>query len=117
MVSFMIKQSERVFLIETKDLQYAVAAGKGGELQHLHFGRKCKIEDFEAVKINEQNSNHSALDFIKTEYTPFGGIMYRECALKCTFADGCRETKLDYSGFKIEGSTLKIMMLDSAYSL
>lgn len=117
MVSFMIKQNKRVFLIETNDLQYAVAAGKGGELQHLHFGRKCKIEDFEAVKINEQNSNHSALDFIKTEYTPFGGIMYRECALKCTFADGCRETKLDYSGFKIEGSTLKIIMLDSAYSL
>lgn len=50
MVSFMIKQSERVFLIETKDLQYAVAAGKGGELQHLHFGRKCKSRILKQLK-------------------------------------------------------------------
>lgn len=113
----MIKQNGRVFLIETKDLQYAVAAGRGGELQHLHFGKKCKIGDFETVDIGEQNSNHSSLDFTKTEYTPFGGTMYRECALKCTFADGCRETKLDYSDFKSNGNTLEIMMTDSAYSL
>ena len=113
----MIKQNKSVFLIETKDLQYAVAIGKGSELQHLHFGKKCRLEDFEIMNQSEQNSNHSPLDFTKTEYVPFGGTMYRECALKCTFADGCRETKLEYSGFKIEGNTLKITMIDSAYSL
>ncbi len=113
----MIKQNKSVFLMETKDLQYAVAIGKGSELQHLHFGKKCRLEDFEIMNQSEQNSNHSPLDFTKTEYVPFGGTMYRECALKCTFADGCRETKLEYSGFKIEGNTLKITMIDSAYSL
>ena len=72
-----------IFVLETENLQYVAGAGKNG-FYHLHWGGKCPCDDFAANELSEQNSNHSVMDLTKTEYVPFGGTMYRECALKCT---------------------------------
>lgn len=105
-----------IFILETENLQYVLNAGKGGVF-NLHWGAKCPAEDFEDVKLKEQNSNHSALDLARTEYAPFGGTMYREHAIKCEFYDGCRDTALDFAGADITDSTLEIKLLDGSYGL
>ncbi len=111
-----IERTKNIFVLETENCQYVVGAGKNG-LYHLHWGGKCTKEDFEINELGEQNSCHSVLDFTKTEYVPFGGTMYRECALKCEFADGCRDTVLEYADYKILTDSLEIIMKDPKYGL
>ena len=69
-----ILQKDSIFILETKNLQYAISADETG-VYHLHWGDKCRIEDFEIPHYHEENSNHPALDFAKTEYIPFGSTM------------------------------------------
>lgn len=111
-----ILQKDSIFILETKNLQYAISADETG-VYHLHWGDKCRIEDFEIPHYHEENSNHPALDFAKTEYIPLGSTMYRECALKCVFSDGCRDTVLKYQDYKINGNTLEINLCDKHYPL
>lgn len=105
-----------IFVLETKNYQYVLGAGELG-VYHLHWGSPCPQEDFEITELEEQNSNHAALDFIPTEYAPFGGTIYRECALKCMFADGCRDTVLKYEKSNITDDTLEIYLRDDKYGL
>lgn len=111
-----IKNKNGVFILETDNLQYVIGAGKEG-IYHLHWGGKCAESDFVIAETDEQNSNHTPLDFTKTEFVPFGGTMYRECAVKCEFADGCRDTKLTYVDFKITNNSLEIITKDDKYGL
>lgn len=107
---------KKIFILETDNTQYAIGISGNG-VMHLHWGKKCCIDDFEDFATQEENSNHSELDFCKTEYIPFGGTMYRECALKCNFADGCRDTTLEYEDYEIKTNTLKIKLRDKHYDL
>ena len=111
-----IKRTKNIFSLETENCQYVFGAGKNG-LYHLHWGKKCPAEDFEISELTEQNSNHAVLDFTKTEYVPFGGTMYRECALKCTYADGCRDTVLAFADCNIRQDGAEIVMKDDQYGL
>lgn len=110
------ERSKNIFSLETENYQYVFCAGKSG-VYHLHWGGKCQINDFGATELSEKNSNHSVLDFTKTEYVPFGGTMYRECALKCVFDDGCRDTVLEYEGCDIKPDRIEITMKDPKYGL
>ena len=110
------KSKGNIFSIVSGDMQYALCAGPGGAA-HLHWGAVCPAEDFEEPPLREENSNHAPLDFIKTEYIPYGGTMYREYALKCSFSNGCRETALKYSGAEINGGTLEITLEDESCGL
>ena len=110
------QRHENIFSLETQNYQYVLGAGKIG-VYHLHWGGKCRIEDFETCELSEQNSNHSVLDFTKTEYVPFGGTMYREYALKCVFDDGCRDTVLEYDNCNIKADCIEIILKDRKYGL
>ncbi len=107
---------DNIFVLETENTHYALASGPNG-IEHLHWGKKCRVDDYEYHEVYEVNSNHAAMDFCKTEYIPFGSTMYREVALKCTFADGCRETVLDFIGAEKDGNTLRVKLEDRAYGL
>ena len=72
-----ILENNGVFILETENTHYVMAVDKNGILTHLHWGDKCAIEDYAPVfKGNESSSNHSARDLSKTEYIPYGGIVY-----------------------------------------
>ena len=43
--------------------------------------------------------------------------MYRECALKCTYADGCRDTVLAFADCNIRQDGAEIVMKDDQYGL
>lgn len=105
-----------IFVLETKKYQYVIGAGELG-IYHLHWGTPCPREDFEINELEEQNSNHSSLDFTPTEYAPYGGTIYREYALKCLFEDGCRDTVLKYKDSKITENTLELILNDDKYGL
>lgn len=117
-----IYDNNGVFVLETQNTHYAMAVDCEGVINHLHWGKPCKIDDYKSVyKPWERNSNHSARDCCKTEYLPYGGSVYRPVAFVAKHGDGCRETVLTYDSHKIsEGEDyilLEIELSDKPYSL
>lgn len=113
----MIIDKNNIFVLETKNTHYVLGVDKYGYNHHLHWGKKCNADDYYIQEIKDQNSNHSVLDEFKQEYTPFGQTMYRGCAIKAEFADGCRDICLNYNGYEIEENTLKLKFSDNVYPL
>lgn len=106
-----------IFVLETKNTHYVVGIDKNSNNRHIHWGRKCRTEDYCIYNIWDENSFHTMLDEIKQEYTPFGKTMYRECTAKAEFSDGCREINLKFSGFETEDDALRLKFEDVCYPL
>jgi alpha-galactosidase len=118
----LIYEANGVFVLETKNTHYVMAVDKEGVLTHLHWGDKCAIEDYASLYTgNESSSNHSARDLCKTEYIPYGGIVYRPPAFMATYPDGCRESLLTYKDFNIseidDCFMLEVILEDKPYNL
>ena len=118
----LIYEANGVFVLETKNTHYVMAVDKEGILTHLHWGDKCAIEDYSSLYTGNENcSNHSPRDISKTEYIPYGGIVYRPPAFMATYPDGCRESLLTYKNFSISKTTnaflLEIFLEDKPYNL
>lgn len=50
---------KNLFVLETKNTHYVMAVDSEGHLRHLHWGGKCKVEDYFCSEAEERNSNHS----------------------------------------------------------
>ena len=109
--------ADKIFVIETKNTQYVMGVDGNGILRHLHWGGKASAQDYEVSPEWERNSNHSELDCISEEYSPFGGTRYRGCAFKCEYFDKCRDTVLTFKDAKQENGALDITLTDAAYSI
>ena len=107
---------DNCFVLETPHTHYAFGVADG-ELQHIHWGEKCPRLDYTVPNYREEVSQHPASEFDKREYVPFGGTNYRECALKCTFSDGCRDTVLQYDSYTLKDDTLTVICKDRHYPL
>ena len=108
---------KNIIAIETKNTHYVLGIDKSGVLHCVHWGKKANLADYEVVEKREINSNHSVLDCTQTEYTVFGGTMYRGCAFKCTYGDGCRDSVFKYkSHIQCDGS-LEVTLADAAYNV
>ena len=112
-----IKGDGNIFVLETKNTHYVIGIDSLGCNRHIHWGGKCDISDYSMHTYGDENSNHSQLDNFKQEYTPFGKTLYRDCAIKANFADGCREIELVYKGYNIDGNMLTLSFEDSYYPL
>ena len=108
---------EPIFILETKNTHYVVGTDDFGNAHQIYWGRKCPVDDYEMPDVGDRDSNHKKLDEFFEEYTPFGKTMYRECAVKATFADGCREINLTYVGYKADGNRLSLTFKDVYYPL
>ncbi len=108
---------DNIFVLETERTQYVFGIDNSGLNRHLHWGAKCDPADYFIETFGDENSNHTMLDEYRQEYTVFGSTMYRECALKVRFSDGCRELDLQYDGFAQEGDTLEVRFSDRHYPL
>lgn len=106
---------DNIFVLETERTQYVFGIDNSGLNRHLHWGAKCDPADYFIETFGDENSNHTMLDEYRQEYTVFGSTMYRECALKVCFPDGCRELDLQYDGFAQEGDTLEVQFSDRHY--
>ena len=109
--------SGNIFYLETKNGCYVFGVDGSGLLCHLHWGEKLPKNDFELSETEERNSNHSSKDYIREEYSVFGGTRYREVSLKCIYSDGCRDGVFLYKSAKQEENRLTITLEDSAYDI
>lgn len=108
---------DNIFVLETKNTHYVLGVDKKGYNRHLHWGKKCRLEDYSIPDIWHENSNHTALDMAKQEFTVFGGTMYRESDLKVQFPDKCREIDLQFVDAKADDNTLTVVLKDKHYPL
>ncbi|MGN0515919.1 alpha-galactosidase [Eubacterium sp.] len=107
---------EKIFAVDTKSLTYALGVDDLGRLHHIYWGKRINRDDFEIPQLWDCNSNHSDLDCAKQEYTAFGGKMYRNCAFKCTYGDGCRDSVFTYKDCDEGENELVIVLEDKAYN-
>ncbi|MCX7903324.1 MAG: alpha-galactosidase [Caloramator sp.] len=112
----MIKVLNDIFVLEGKNIQYAFGPYKG-LLRHIYFGNKVDERDFQHFDIEDISSNDSAYDIAWEEYTPWGGLRYKEPAVKVRFSDGTRDLVLEYYGFLIEEDILRIRFRDKFYPI
>lgn len=110
-----ITTDNNIFILETKSTHYVFGIDDSGYNRHIHWGRKCRCDDYELKCQGHENSNHSQLDRYKQELTVFGSTMYRDCSLKAEFSDKCRELDLKYKGCKNDGSSLAVAFEDKYY--
>jgi len=108
---------KKVFVIETKNTHYVMGTNEKGILRHLHWGKKAPKEDYIVSPEWERNSNHSELDYISEEYSPFGGTRYRSCAFKCEYFDKCRDTVFTFESADEKKDSLDITLTDRAYHI
>ena len=108
---------KNIIAIETKNTHYVLGVDKSGVLHCVHWGKKANFADYEVVEKREINSNHSVLDCTQTEYTVFGGTMYRGCAFKCTYGDGCRDSVFKYKSHIQRDGSLDVTLTDPAYNV
>lgn len=112
-----IVRDDNVFILDTKNTHYVLGVDKFGINRHLYWGDKCSVDDYEIDLQKGENAHNTVLDEIKQEYSAFGSTMYRDCAVKTTFADGCRELDLRYFDYKKTDNTLSLILRDSYYPL
>lgn len=108
---------KNIIAIETKNTHYVLGVDKSGVLHCVHWGKKANFADYGVVEKREINSNHSVLDCTQTEYTVFGGTMYRGCAFKCTYGDGCRDSVFKYKSHIQRDGSLDVTLVDPAYNV
>ncbi len=106
-----------IFVIETKNTHYVLGADENGLMRHIHWGDKADPDDYEIEHTYDINSNHSGLDRVNMEYTVFGGKMYRNCAFKCQYFDGCRDSVFTFKSANEENGKLQITLTDKAYDI
>lgn len=108
---------DNIFVLETKNTHYVLGVDKNGYNRHIHWGKKCCLADYSAKDIWHENSNHTELDMARQEYTPFGGTMYRESAIKVQFPDHCREIELKLDKAEATDNELTVILSDKVYPL
>ena len=113
----MIINKDNTFIIENSKSHYVFGIDDKGRNQFLHWGKKCRIEDYLATEKSPLTSYHGNLDAVCQELTPYGLTMYRNYDIKARFEDGCREIALDYLSFEINGNDLKVIFKDKHYPL
>lgn len=108
---------DNIFVLETKNTHYVLGIDKYGLNHHLHWGKKCDVDDYGIETNGDENSNHTMLDEFRQEYTVWGGTMYRECSLKAEFSDKCRELDLKFEGYDSNANCLSLNFTDKHYPL
>lgn len=112
-----LKSENNLFVLRTKNTDYALCIDENGYNRHIHWGKKCRVEDYFVQCTGDENSNHTRLDEYKQEITPFGGTMYRDCDMKVLFSDGCREIDLEFVESTVAENSLTLVFRDKVYPL
>jgi len=113
-----VSEGKQIFSVDTCGMSYVFALDVTGLLRHLYWGKKLNNpEEFIIHPVPEISSNDLPVDQTWEEYTPWGGLRFKESSLKATFSDGVRDVVLKYDGYSVEGDHLVIRMKDACYPL
>ena len=111
-------EKNKLYSISGKNTHYLFALDERGVLKHLYWGEKARcLEDFIAGYTGEGSSNDPGIDILPEEYSPWGGLRYKEPCLKAEFGDGTRDLALVFKEHEIAGDILSVNFVDSCYPL
>lgn len=108
---------DRIFVLQTKNSMYVMEQDHRGLLRHLYWGcRAGSGTDFEELPEEEwENSYHPFADKTMEEYAPFGGLRYKETALKLEYSDGTKDFRYRVEGYETAQNSLFIRLKDIFY--
>lgn len=102
-----------IWVLEAGKMAYAVGVDGAGNLHHLYWGRRLPFAaDYPRAVLPEEYGFDSPLQRIREEYPPWGGMRYKEGALKVVYSNGERDLLLRYDSFSIQGEQLQISLVD-----
>jgi len=121
-MSIKIANDKKEWFLETKNTTYVIGIDENKNLQHLYWGEKLPcIIDYPGVLLKQEFPFDNFEQIIKEEFSPWGGIRFKEPGLKVIYEDQVRDLILKYKTYKLIDSdkykTLIIYLIDSAYNL
>ncbi len=121
-MSIKIVNDEKKWFIETKNMAYIIGVDEDKNLQHLYWGEKLPyVSDYPRVLLPQEFPFDNFEQIIKEEFSPWGGIRYKEPGIKVTYEDQVRDLILRYKTYKLIDSDkckkLIIYLVDSIYNL
>lgn len=121
-MSIKIAKDEKKWFLETKNMAYVIGIDEDKNLQHLYWGEKLPyISDYPSALLQQDLPFDNFEQIIKEEFSPWGGIRYKEPGLKVTYEDQVRDLILKYKTHKLINSDrceiLTIYLIDSTYDL
>lgn len=114
-------ESEKTFLLQTRNTSYAFCVGEKDYLLHLHWGGKVNgPEDLPTVqelaqRVTLVGRGSDRVELL--EYRSWGGASTKEPALKITFPDGTRNLYLVYKSHDVNGDTLRVNLAEPQYGV
>ncbi len=125
----MIRQLDKVFVLDTKNTTYALRVMESGHLEHLYYGEKIDIrEAADAEPLCEKqafapgNSNiyndklpNLSLENIRLEMSSYGKSDIREPFIEVTHADGSFTSDFLYHSCEIREGKIPLSTLPSSY--
>ena len=118
-----IHTAPRAWILETRNTAYALGLNASGALVHRYWGPRLPfVADYPPARDpGEWCSFYGRRELALEEYPAYGGATYREPCFKATFADGVRDTVLEFKSSRVEpderGSELQIVLEDAHYPL
>ena len=122
-LSIKILNDKKKWFLKTKNTAYVMGIDEDKNLQHLYWGEKLPyINDYPRVLLQQDLPFNNFEQIIKEEFSPWGGIRYKEPGLKIIYEDQVRDLILKYKNYKLIDSDNKckkliIYLIDSAYNL
>jgi len=121
-LSIKIANDKKKWFIETKNMVYVIGVDEKKNLQHLYWGEKLPyISDYPRVLLPQEFPFDNFEQIIKEEFSPWGGIRYKEPGLRVIYEDQVRDLILKYKTYKlIDSDKFKILiiyLIDSTYGL
>lgn len=121
-MSITFDEQARVFHLQTSKTSYIVHLWREKYLMHVYWGKKIKTPDISNAVVNRvggftpntDNEDYS-LDYMNQEYSTGLGTDYRVPAISVVYADGSRNAKLLYEGYKIVSGKPKLEGLPATY--
>lgn len=108
---------DKIYMLETKNSMYVMQEDSEGLLRHLYWGKKAgTAEDFEDVSEEENATQYyQHVETTREEYSPFGGMRYKESACKLEYSDGTNDFRYQIACHEIDGNKLSISLVDIDY--
>ncbi|CAH1211924.1 Alpha-galactosidase AgaA [Paenibacillus allorhizoplanae] len=118
-MSVTVLEQANIFEIRTDKSSYVFGINEKGIIQHLYWGAHVEAADCGYLLKSRLHSSFDAeIDRETEEYGGWGGCNYAEPALKVSFADGVRDLKLRYEGYRVVGENeIVLRMVDRYYPL
>ena len=116
---------DNVFLLSTKETSYLFRVDKYGHLEHIHYGPKVRMEDWDALSLKHkilfgstvmyhEKDDIMTLDSVAQEYGSYGQGDFKEASIEIE-GNGSYTCDFRYVSHEIVDGNVPIKDLPSSY--